>query len=233
MIITCPNCSTRFLIDPKALGTRGRTVRCRSCEHRWHQLPAEDTARPAATGDDAAEGAPDRAATDGRPPETAPAAPIPPPPVTSGRPRGRAGTGALVGWLAVALVVLLLAGAVVGRNEVVASFPQTTEVYRKLGLPVTIRLGLEFREVTSARLMEGGLSVLVVEGEILNVGGGAREIPPVRLALLDDGRREIEHSVHHPEIEHLDSGGRASFAIRMVGPPEEARTFSVTFAVDE
>jgi predicted Zn finger-like uncharacterized protein len=225
MIITCPNCSTRFLIDPKALGAKGRTVRCRSCEHRWHQAPAEDAAQPAGAERAAAQPATTEAATTG----AAPAAPIPPPPTASGRARERGGSAALVGWLAVALVVLLLAGAVVGRNEVVASFPQTAEVYRKLGLPVSTRLGLEFREVTSARLVEGGVSVLVVEGEILNVGRAAREVPPVRLALLDDGRREIEHSVHRPEIDRLDSGGRASFAIRMVGPPDEARTFSVTF----
>ncbi len=45
MIVTCPICATRFLIDPRALGATGRTVRCTHCNHVWMQLPAEDAPR--------------------------------------------------------------------------------------------------------------------------------------------------------------------------------------------
>ena len=46
MIISCPVCSTRYLVDEESLrGREGRTVRCASCGHTWHQT-AHQTAHP-------------------------------------------------------------------------------------------------------------------------------------------------------------------------------------------
>jgi len=39
MKITCPSCETNFSVPEAALGTRGRTLRCARCGHKWHQLP--------------------------------------------------------------------------------------------------------------------------------------------------------------------------------------------------
>lgn len=39
MIISCPACATRYNIDPKALGEKGRKVRCSNCAHQWIQAP--------------------------------------------------------------------------------------------------------------------------------------------------------------------------------------------------
>jgi len=39
MILTCPGCAARFMIDDRALGSTGRTVRCGACGHSWHQFP--------------------------------------------------------------------------------------------------------------------------------------------------------------------------------------------------
>jgi len=49
MILTCPKCATRFSLDPKAIGTQGRKVRCSSCHHIWHQtFPTEAESAAAA-----------------------------------------------------------------------------------------------------------------------------------------------------------------------------------------
>ncbi len=35
MLIVCPNCSTSYMVDPSALGSGGRTVRCARCKTTW------------------------------------------------------------------------------------------------------------------------------------------------------------------------------------------------------
>ena len=39
MILTCPNCSTKFNIKDGALGKTGRKVKCSKCDHSWHAMP--------------------------------------------------------------------------------------------------------------------------------------------------------------------------------------------------
>ena len=222
MILTCPACSSRYLIDPAALGRTGRTVRCASCSHRWFARPPDDAPRSAvAEPVDEGERRQERAPPVAHPARLAAAtAEVP------------ARSGRLIGWLALALVALAVVGALVGRNEVVAAFPEAAPVYRKLNLPVTVRFGLEFRGVTPAWLSEGGVSVLVVEGEIVNVTAEDRTVPRVRVALLDGTRRELDHGLFAAERPALDGGEATRFTARLVNPPEQASNYSVTFATD-
>jgi predicted Zn finger-like uncharacterized protein len=51
MILTCPNCSTKFRVKDDAIGPTGRKVKCRNCENVWHAMPDgmdAPTAPPAA-----------------------------------------------------------------------------------------------------------------------------------------------------------------------------------------
>ena len=41
MIITCPNCSMRYLVATSAIGDEGRDVRCANCNHQWFQEPKQ------------------------------------------------------------------------------------------------------------------------------------------------------------------------------------------------
>ncbi|MGE5503424.1 MAG: DUF3426 domain-containing protein [Actinomycetota bacterium] len=41
MLISCPNCSTSFSIPDKALGDKGRTLKCAKCGHKWFQAPIQ------------------------------------------------------------------------------------------------------------------------------------------------------------------------------------------------
>lgn len=39
MILTCPNCSTQYVVKDGAIPPQGRQVRCAACKHSWHQNP--------------------------------------------------------------------------------------------------------------------------------------------------------------------------------------------------
>jgi predicted Zn finger-like uncharacterized protein len=214
MILTCPQCSTRYHVDATSLGTPGRTVRCASCGTRWRAKPPADTPRVI---------------------ELAPLASATTPrmwPVTAAEPlRGR-GSASLVAWLLGVLLILVVACAVIGRNEIVAGFPASAAIYQKLGLPVTLQLGLQFEDVVSRRIEEGGISVLVVEGAIVNVTGQDRNVPPVRVTLLDASGRRLQQELFEARDAQLQGGGKTTFSGRLVNPAEQARNFSVTFALD-
>jgi predicted Zn finger-like uncharacterized protein len=56
MVVTCPNCRSRYAVDPLKIGPAGRTVECARCHHQWHQkvegpAPAPELViRPTTTG---------------------------------------------------------------------------------------------------------------------------------------------------------------------------------------
>ena len=211
MILTCPQCSTRYHVDPAALGTAGRTVRCASCGERWSVKPPADTPRVVELGP---------------PPLESPRASIMP------EPAPRRGSRSLIGWLAVVLVVLLAASVVIGRNEIVAGFPAAAPIYHALGLAIAPEPGLQFEGVKSTRLEEGGISVLVVEGAIVNTTGASRAVPPIRITLLDGGGRELQEELFRAKEQNLEAGSKTSFSGRVVNPAERARNYSVTFEMD-
>lgn len=39
MIITCPNCQTKYQVTYEAIGSAGRKVQCASCQQSWQQRP--------------------------------------------------------------------------------------------------------------------------------------------------------------------------------------------------
>lgn len=87
MIISCPACSTRYVVPESAIGVDGRTVRCAKCKHSWFQDGPELDLSEAeqivpAPEPEAEEPAPAAAPNPQEPEasETAPPAPEPAPP---------------------------------------------------------------------------------------------------------------------------------------------------------
>jgi predicted Zn finger-like uncharacterized protein len=225
MIITCPNCRTSYQIKPLTLGQHGRTVRCTSCGHRWFVRP-EGVGEPEAV-----------------PPPIPPAPPAPPEPVpepppepvplakASPTPAGEspARRGGLVGWLLLALVALLLAAAVFGRDQVVSAVPPLLSVYQRLGLPVTLHEGLEFADLASARRDSGGTQAVAVTGQVRNTTNHDLPVPKLRVALLDDRHHELRSKLFDPSQATLPPGGTMRFELELPDPPAEARDFTIAF----
>ncbi len=210
MIITCPSCHTKFEIAPSALGSAGRTVRCSSCGARWFVdrfIDAAPSLPPLPAGPPIAPADFHAAATEGEP-----------------RRRGN-----LAGWLLATLAVLLLTAAVAGRNEIAARLPATAPLYRGLGLSIDLPIGMEFRQLSSAQRAEHGRQVLVVSGEIANVSTQERELPPIRVALLDSTQRELDFGLFDPPQAALGPGALTRFEVQLGPPPPEASNFTVSF----
>lgn len=44
MILTCPNCNSRYLVSDAAIPAEGRAVRCAACKHVWTEYPPQEAA---------------------------------------------------------------------------------------------------------------------------------------------------------------------------------------------
>ena len=203
MIITCPACHTQFHIAPAALGANGRTVRCSGCGERWFAEPFLDP-----------------------PPEPAPISNQPAPPMSRTR------AVRLTSWLAAALAILLQTALIAGRDEIATRLPATVSFYQKLGLSLELPLGIEFRDLVSQRRVAEGRPVLVVSGEISNSSSRQREVPSIRVAVLDAERRELDHGLFDPPERALDPGGVARFEVALAAPPEGASDVEVSFDLE-
>lgn len=227
MILTCPQCDTRYQADEAKFPPAGRNVRCAKCGNVWHQAP------PSAPAES------DVAAVVPEATPDAPAAPfgegfrrrsVPPPPAESRRPR-LAGTATLAGWLALVAIILLIGfSAVRYRQEIATLWPQSFSFYAALGLPVH---GLDFRELHSSRQIEDGQTVLAVSGMIVN--DASRELPvpqTIRVILSDGDNREVYRWTFGPGVATLKPGQSAKFTTRLSSPPVTARHLEIHFVKD-
>jgi predicted Zn finger-like uncharacterized protein len=144
--------------------------------------------------------------------------------------RGARG-GLVIGWLLLVLVVVgVLAGGWVFREQVVAQVPQAAQIYRLAGIEVpALGAGLELRDVTRTRRMVDGRSLLVIEGRVVNTTGQSRQLPPLEVTLFDAAGDQVARWRVRPEARRLQAGASARFETRREDPPETAREFALSF----
>jgi len=226
MIITCPACSTRYLIDPRALGVTGRTVRCTQCQHTWAQLPPEDAPRRVDLPPPDAMAPPPPRAIPPPQPQTATQIVVPrgaPPP-----PRRRS----IVAPLAIVLVILIVLGLLWNQRAlIVANFPGAAPIYAALGAQVggDARGGLQFGKITSSREDANGHSKLVIEGEVMNVSTLARDVPKLRVTLQDANKKPLKTWTLTATRERLAPGATVPFKTSVDDPSDDTAGAIVTF----
>lgn len=243
MILSCPQCQTRYLVDPLALGPAGRTVRCARCHAEWRQHPPEDLPRrvdlaPAEAPADGDDG-PDRDLVSAIPPSMrrpsayeaiSARAPGAGPPKLPALPRQPSNVVPLAWMGAAILVVALVAAALFWRQDLVTRWPPAARLYGLVGIDVVVPLNLEFRDLRYAREGEGGQATLRVTGQVFNAAPGPRAVPPVVVALLDGADRELTRQTSATRAGELAPGEAAAFDLVLPNPPAEAVKVSVTFA---
>jgi predicted Zn finger-like uncharacterized protein len=213
MIVTCPACTTRYLVDPRALGNAGRVVRCANCSKTWHQTPPEDLPRSL-----------DIAPVDVVPDFTTG------PPQLPALPRRRRVSVATV--VSAVLVLVLISAAVAGiaaREQVVALWPPATRLYSMVGLPAQPPgLGLELRKTTPVFTTENGVRTLVVEGEVANISKIARDVPTLKVVLRDRDGAELQALHFDVAEQRLLPGASVPFRTSIPQPNPAAASVLVT-----
>ena len=235
MILTCPQCATRYFLPEGSVGPGGRAVRCTQCAHVW-QAHAEAT-------DEAQDLAP--------PPEPEP--PAPEPDVedemsTAALRRGEilryqkaeaarkqrqaAAVGAAIWAGLAAAVVLSLALAVIFRVQVVQLWPGTASAYAAAGLPVNAT-GLLIDKVDAVPQVLGAQRALVVTGVVANASGQPRPVPAFRVRVQNHSGATLAErtiTVSGPPIQVAES---RRFSLTVANPPSNYEMVEVTLAVPD
>ena len=247
MLLTCPSCETRYQVDEAAIDrAAGRQVRCANCGYLWHfapvleeHVPDAAAAAPATRSASASAAAP-AVATPGagpaRPTGAQPADAADPMSTTlelgsAAAPAVAAMHPALRGLLQVGAALIVAAVILVpilGRNAVVATWPDSAKVYQVVGLAtVTPGTGLDVK-VTPLR-SDGAF---VVTGEITNMTQQPVSVPPVRVALLDTTKTEVEFQIVDPPVGSLPAGAVARFKTVFEHPSVAATDAAASFGAE-
>jgi predicted Zn finger-like uncharacterized protein len=231
MILSCPACQTRYLVDDEAFSSRAeRTVRCANCGHTWN-LPSPPERRPndePIKPEDRIEPAlelPPRPGSAAAPSFDLPLRARPVPDSPSG---GRRSRWAALRWLVLAVLCALavLAGIVVARGAVVAIWPASTRLYSLAGLPVPApEAKLKVDKLTPIRTPDG----LIIEGDIVNPGKTPQDVPQLRVALRDGADKDVQFKIVAPPIARLAPGASAHFKTPLDHPDAAATDVAVTF----
>ena len=202
MIVSCPTCSTRYTLSDESLGTDGRKVRCARCGHTWWQMP--DRAEPEPVAADA----PTEIRT-AKPAKPAAKTKVKPPKA----PRAKPARSTVIGFALLGVLVAgTLAGGYFGRDAIVRSWPPAALFYETIGMPAEPPgFGLELRNIRSEQKLEGGKTVLLLDGEVANTTDVERSLPPLRAVTFGTDHKPLQSWTIEPSAPVLLPGAVVSF----------------------
>ena len=243
MILTCPECSTRYLTKENAIGPNGRTVRCAKCDTTWfvaseadelalqdNQAPVEDIV-PVSAGI-AAAASPDipvRQETQAEPVEQVGAHVVMRDKVDQERRRRRLTSVGLIWAIPLALLFVAAILGYVFRQNIVNGIPQTATLYQSLGVDVTLS-GLDIEDPVTRSALVDGKPVLVVNGAVRNITAQVQDVPMVELSLHSKDGKPLVTWLVDVNKDRLGKNERATFISEYPNPPVDAVKLRYKFA---
>ncbi|MEW5685359.1 MAG: MJ0042-type zinc finger domain-containing protein [Pseudomonadota bacterium] len=224
MILTCPECDTSYFVDDLRIPRLGRMVKCTNCGHRWRAFQDRDLPESEAPDDDLVFETP----AEPPPPAedlavvAAPAAKPKPPPKKNTPLAAVIAAGVGVG------LAVILAGAILAREQVARLVPATAPVFAAIGLPVNT-IGLVIEGVASKETFQGGRPVLAVTGAVRSVVKEPTDAPPIRISLLDKDGKPLASLLAEPLNGRVPPGAKRYFAVSLNDPPAGAHDLEVAF----
>ena len=249
MILTCPECATRFKINPDAIGTNGRTVRCSQCSGTWF-VAAEPDIMDLQEGEDsllepvsgaasamAARGAQDH---DESGDETDSAEASYESTSAHNEMRDKAdrkkvrrrlfGVGMI--WVTVlTILIFAILAAYFFRAKIVEKFPGTAPIYKSFGVEANTS-GLNIIDVEFRNGEQNGTPTLFVNGKVKNFDGRTRDVALIKLSFKNADGDVISSWVVQPSKASLSSGEILNFTTQYPNPPIDAKSLASSF-VDE
>ena len=239
MILTCPECATRYFVDDARVGPNGREVRCASCGNRWTAKPEtpplelDSTPEVGAIGGDHGRtelktGAASVAAAD------LPAEELPKVfrqrAQTRAKEREAAATGVVWAGLAGGFAVLIGA-AIFLRQDISQIFPRAAGAYAMAGLPVNL-VGLTIENQHAQPMLKDGHAALTITGALRNIRANPVVAPPLRISLLAPGGRVVATQIADPDGARIPPGVSRHFSIDVLDPPVSATNVEIAFVLD-
>lgn len=240
MILTCPECATRFSAESEAIGPNGRTVRCSQCSATWFAsadpdiLSLNEIQNTAALADviKDADQIEDTASkfVEGNPSESEPHAVL----------RDMAERKKVrrrlfwVGMIWLTTLLLLTVTAVIAfllRAQIVEKFPSKLALYEAVGVEAS-ETGLIIHKILTAYGDVDGTPVLFINGEIKNYDLQARDVPLVQINFKNDNGEILENWVIEPAKSILKNGESQAFSSQYPNPPVDATKLEPVF-IDE
>jgi predicted Zn finger-like uncharacterized protein len=255
MILTCPECATRYEIDSAKFPAAGRKVRCKKCSHVWFQPGDGGEPAPVATAPVIAAQAPAPVVV----PEPAPVFARPSsesevvedaPPVRAYRGKVAASEGFVVapkkkparhggwpqtlthvlGWVALIGAILIIGWATMQyRKQIATTWPKSASLFAHLGMAVNTR-GLDFTDVEHKSQIEDGQPVLVITGRLVNGATHPVTVPHLHVTLSDDAKHAIYGWSFAAAANVAAPGQSVAFRTRLSNPPAAARHVDIHFA---
>jgi predicted Zn finger-like uncharacterized protein len=235
MILTCPDCATRYFVSDRRFGPNGRKVRCGGCGATWHAHLEEEAPIElgVASSDDGEAMDLNEEPLSFKPVEAhdLPTEELPRAFRAKAEQKRRARKAVTTGavWAGLALgFALVLTAAWAFRVDVVRVFPRAAAAYALARVNAT---GLEF-EAVKAQPSDADPGVVVVEGRLHNIVSQAATVPPLRVTLLDKKGIRMTQRVFTLDVPPLASGARLPFRAALPDPRSGATDVDVSFALD-
>lgn len=221
MILTCPNCTTRFLLSAFVLAPDGRQVKCSNCSETWFQLPdpEELNAAPEEMPQDIPESV--------KPlPEGSSVPALKEDDEPSGKPF-------VAGAIAAAIIFVMIAGVLIFMNKtIIQSIPATLPIYNALGIVTTIPgEGLVFDRLEARIGNNEEDSNIFLSGAIINLTSNVVGVPMILGELRNDSGETIKEVLIQPPSDYIQNENTLPFEAVFSDVPEAKEIF-IRFVLD-